>query len=483
MTCDEFKALIDSIDGENEYIEFKLNYAKTDKIGSYMSALANSAALNNQNFGYLLFGIDDDKNIVGTNFNPEKEKIGNENLIHWLYQRIDRDIDFKVNSFMCDEKKIVVFVIDCAKHKPVRFMHKAYIRIGSITRELIEFPEKERELWKRFEPFCFEEEIALSDATEIDVLSLLDHEKFFKLLKIPYNTPSKENIIDKFLEYDVVKKANINTYSITNLGALLFAKNITDFKTLSNSRIRVIEYNGINKLKTKKETESTKGYAVGFQSLVKFIMNLLPKNELIRNAIRQENLEMYPEVAIRELIANALIHQDFSIKGTSPMIEIYSDRIEITNSGKPLIDVLRLIDYQPKSRNEKLAKLMRLMGICEERGSGIDKVISYVEIFQLPAPEFKAEKDYFKVVIYAHRKFIDMDRNDRIRATYQHCCLQYVSNNTMTNNSLRERFGLDEGSASKVSKIISDTLETKLIKLADPSNKSPKYNKYVPFWA
>jgi len=82
---------------------------------------------------------------------------------------------------------------------------------------------------------------------------------------------------------------------------------------------------------------------------------------------------LYPEIALRELIANALIHQDFSISGTNPMIEIFDNRIEITNSGKPLIDVLRFIDHQPKSRNEKLANLMRQMRICEELGSGIDK--------------------------------------------------------------------------------------------------------------
>lgn len=210
-------------------------------------------------------------------------------------------------------------------------------------------------------------------------------------------------------------------------------------------------------------------------------MKIIPSNEVIQNALR-EDVSLYPEIAIRELIANALIHQDLSINGTNPMIEIYDNRIEITNNGKPLIDVLRLIDYQPKSRNEKLANLMRLMGICEERGSGIDKVIASIEAYQLPAPKFIAEEDYFKVIIFAPLPFEDMDKQDRIRATYQHTCLKFMNQEYMTNSTLRERFGIGDKQHSKASKIISDTLEKKLIKPADPDNRSTKHIKYVPFF-
>jgi len=68
---------------------------------------------------------------------------------------------------------------------------------------------------------------------------------------------------------------------------------------------------------------------------------------------------MYPEIAVRELVANALIHQDFSITGAGPMVEVFGDRVEITNPGEPLIDTLRFIDEPPRSRNEMLASLMR----------------------------------------------------------------------------------------------------------------------------
>ena len=71
------------------------------------------------------------------------------------------------------------------------------------------------------------------------------------------------------------------------------------------------------------------------------------------------------------------------------MVEIFSDRIEIMNPGKPLIDTDRFLDHSPKSRNEDLASFMRRINVCEERGSGIDKVITYCEIAQMPAPSFE----------------------------------------------------------------------------------------------
>jgi ATP-dependent DNA helicase RecG len=72
------------------------------------------------------------------------------------------------------------------------------------------------------------------------------------------------------------------------------------------------------------------------------------------------------------------------------MVEIFAQRMEITNPGEPLVDTLRFIDTPPKCRNEGLAAMMRRMKICEEAGTGIDKVIAAIEAFQLPAPDFVA---------------------------------------------------------------------------------------------
>lgn len=204
--------------------------------------------------------------------------------------------------------------------------------------------------------------------------------------------------------------------------------------------------------------------------------------EAVLERFASERLMMFPEIAVRELVANALIHQDFTEMGMSVMVEIYDDRMEISNPGKPFISPDRFIDeYQ--SRNEQVADLMRRLGICEEKGSGIDKVIQAAEAFQLPAPDFRVGEKRTSVVLFGHKDFEEMDRTDRIRATYQHCCLRYVMNEKMTNQSLRERFRLSEKKTESVSRAIRDTVDAGKIKLADPEQTSLRYRNYVPFWA
>jgi ATP-dependent DNA helicase RecG len=262
---------------------------------------------------------------------------------------------------------------------------------------------------------------------------------------------------------------------------LLFAKNIQEFDTVKRKAPRVIQYDGKGKVKTLKDQEGKYGYAVGFERMIKYINDVLPSNEIIGQALR-DNVSMYPEIAIRELVANALIHQDFEESGTGPVIEIYSDRIEISNSGLPLITPIRFID-ECQSRNEDLAGIMRRFRICEEKGSGIDKVVTHIEIFQLPAYDVHIQEKHTKVVLYAYQKFSDMDKKDRIRACYQHACLKYVMNEKMTNTTLRKRFKIADENAAMVSRMIKDTVDAKLIKEDDPENTSRKFVRYIPIWA
>ena len=190
---------------------------------------------------------------------------------------------------------------------------------------------------------------------------------------------------------------------------------------------------------------------------------------------------MYPELAIRELIANAIIHQDFALTGTGPMVELFESRMEITNPGVPLVDTDRFLDSPPRSRNEALASFMRRINICEERGTGIDKVIFQTELYQLPAPLFEVTDQHTRSVLFGHKEFADMDKEDRIRACYQHCCLKHVNREHMNNKSLRERFAIEEKNSAMVSRIIKDTIKAKLIKPYDP-DAGTKAMRYVPHW-
>lgn len=269
-------------------------------------------------------------------------------------------------------------------------------------------------------------------------------------------------------------------YSIRRIGALLLAKRLPDFPDLSRKAARVVVYAGTSKVETRLDQTGGKGYAVGCQGLVRFVMDQLPQNELVQDALRRE-AKLLPEIAIRELVANGLIHQDLSVIGASVMVEIYANRVEISNPGEPVVPVGRFIDGY-ESRNERLADLMRRMGICEEKGSGIDKVVSMAEAHQLPAPDFSAGFRRTVVTIYGHRAFEDMDRQDRVRACYQHCTLKYVMRERMTNQTLRERFRLSEARSSTVSQIISATIGAGLIKADESVGESRKLARYLPVW-
>lgn len=466
---------------ETEWVEFKHNNHRASDIGEYISALSNSACLHKKEKAFLVFGVESGTHkVLGTDFNPKTEKVGNEELENWLTHLLDPRIDFKIFMLRFQDKPVVVVSIDPACDRPVKFSGSAYIRVGSYKKKLSEHPEKERKIWDRTGSNSFEQGIANEGIAEEKVLSMLDWERYFKLMKIP--APANPKGIIEALKNEKFIIQRHASFSITNLGAILFARELGMFETLARKSVRVIQYQGKNRLNTIKEQVGARGYASGFQGLVAYINQQLPVNEVIEKALRKE-VKMYPDIAVRELVANALIHQDFSEKGTGSTVEIFEDRIEITNPGKPLIEPLRFIDHPPQSRNEKIAHFMRRATICEERGSGIDKVVYWAEVFQLPAPDFIQENNFLKAVMYSHKTLQQMDKNDKIRAAYQHCCLKYVSNERMTNQSLRERFKVAPQNYSTVSRIIADAIQGKLIKEYDPTNKSRKYAKYVPIWA
>lgn len=463
---------------ESEWVEFKLNFHSEEEIGIRISALANGAAIHNQDYGYLVLGVEDGTHIIkGTSLKPKYYKKGNEEFEHWLAQRLNPRIDFRIHEFAYDKQRtIALFVIPSAHNEPVDFLHIPYIRVGSITRKLAEFPEKERKIWRKTNR-PYELEIAKDNLSVADVIRLLSTETYFDLMKLPY--PSNQNgVIEKFIAENIVVKSH--GYAVTNLGAILFAKNLSEFESVQRKSVRVIVYKGKNKVETIREQIGIKGYAIGFIGLVEWINSQLPANEEIGKVLRKET-RMYPEIAIRELVANALIHQDLLVKGF-PMIEIFSDRIEISNPGNPLITPDRFIDSYI-SRNEKLADLMRRMRFCEEKGSGLDKVIFNNELFQLPPINVTTDENRTKVTIYSYKKLNDLDKKEKIRACYQHACLKWVSNEKMSNQSLRERFKIEDHNYSIASRIIRDALEDKVIKEDDPESKSRKYASYVPFWA
>lgn len=488
MTPDELQRLVEhlrSLPHETEWVECKHNNADPQEIGEYISALANGAALARQPRAFLVWGIGDGTHdLVGTTFHPRQAKKGNEELESWLLRLLSPRIDFSIHEGEVSGKHVVLLQIQPALHQPVAFSGVEYIRVGTYKKKLKDYVEKERALWAIFSATPFESGIALAAASAEDVLSLLDYPAAFRLLGVPL-PDNHAAILQRLAAEKVIVPKPGKRFDITNVGAILFASDLRRFDRIARKAPRVIIYQGNSKIQTVREhpdpsSDAPKpGYAVGFEPLLAWLNDQLPQNEQVGQALRTR-VRLYPEVAIRELVANALIHQDFSIAGTGTMIEVFTGRLEITNPGLPLVDPLRFIDEPPRSRNEALAGLMRRMNICEERGSGIKKVIAAVEAFQLPPPDFRTTPQHTVAVLFSPRAFAEMDRQERVRACYQHACLWYVSGKEMTNTTLRTRLGLDKARYVLATRVIRDTLDANLIRLSGGSRRDARY---VPFWA
>ena len=486
MTQPRDVALVDELRGqpdETPWLEFKHNNIDPEVIGKRCSALANSARIEGRDCGYMLWGIEDGSHkVVGTDFRPDSDsvKVGGQVLQLWLANKLQPSIAFSFRVVDHPDGKVVLLEIPAATGTPVSFHGTPYIRIGSATPKLTDYPDRYQQLIERMQPYRWEQGISRQYATGDEVLELLDYSQYFRLTRQPL-PDNRSGIFDKLEADRLIVRDVGERWNITHLGAILFANRLSDFDaSLARKAVRFVAYDGKNRAATVTHRhDGQKGYAVGFEGLVGYINDLLPKNEHIGSALREAH-PLFPELAIRELVANALIHQDMTVTGSGPQIELFSDRIEISNPGAPLVKPERMIDLPPRSRNEALASLMRRMGICEEQGSGLDKVIAQVEMFQLPPPLFRAEVNSTQAILYSPRTFADMTPEERIRACYFHAVLKFLSGDKMKNASLCTRLGIASKNAAQATAVINKTLETGLIRIADPDH--PRAG-YVPHWA
>jgi ATP-dependent DNA helicase RecG len=428
-------------------------------------------ALGNEGGGHLLLGVSNKlpRPVVGTAAfrNPVKME---EKLFNTLGFRVD------IEEVQHPDGRVLVF------HIPSRAKGTAFHRDGKYLmrsgESLVPMSEDQlRRIFAEGKPNWLEE-YAVTGLSLEQLFGRLAIEDYFALLPLPFPS-NPTSAADRLVVDGLIDEIN-GQYSVKRLAALLLARNLDHFPELERKKSRIVIYNGTSKLEPKLERMAYRGYAVGFKGLLRFVGEQLPQNEIVENAIRRE-VKLVPEGVVREVIANALIHQEFELSGTSVMIEIYPDRFEVTNPGTPQIPTDRFIDGC-QSRNERLAMTMRKLGLCEEKGSGIDRVVEAAEIFQLPAPDFRSGFQSTTTVIYGPRGFDQMSRDDRVRACYQHCVLRYVVSQQMTNQSLRERFKLPESKSAIVSQIIAATMEAGLIKVDEKAGGSRKFARYIPKW-
>ncbi len=461
-------------------LDWKLTISqKGDKLAKHLSAFAN-----NPDGGYLVFGIENKTGKpVGTTQEDSNKIV--ERLASIARESLVPEVALDHAIITYQEIPLLLVWVKESSNKPVQLTGKSieesFVRVGGTTRKASR--QELGTLMLNSKPLIWETLRASDMLTSQEVLNLLDSRGVFELLDRPIPSETNE-MITWFEKEKMINKSHSDKYYITNFGAITAAYKLQEFDGLGRKAVRLIRYKGVNKVETEHEIEGTRGYAVGFEGLIDYIIAMLPQSEVIERALRTKTA-IYPVIALRELIANALIHQNFSISGTSPMIEIFDNRIEIRNPGCLLASkkIDRLIGTNPESRNEILASALRRFNICEERGTGFIKTISAIELYGLPPLGFEEGENFFKVTLFTPKTFAEMSPHERIEACRQHAVLKHLNSSAMTNTSLRERLKMSERQRPQVSKLIREAIERGIIKDKNPESTSTKFAEYIPIWA
>lgn len=243
----------------------------------------------------------------------------------------------------------------------------------------------------------------------------------------------------------------------------------------------MIKYDGTSRSNAVLDEYDSRGYALQFEALMETVRQNLPVQEIIEGGLREVR-PVYPPPALREFIANALVHQDLTIDGVQLTVEIFDDRVEICNPGTPLIPVERFVD-ETRTRNQELSDLMRMARICEARGSGVDRALESIEDALRPAPKFETGTHSLTVVLSGENSFESMPPEDRAWAIYLHVCLCYSRRKQANNGSMRQRFGLPQSKSTVVSQAISTAIDLGLILYDPAAGGSKRLARYIPFYA
>lgn len=478
---DGLQALMESLvplPHETNEIDWKVRLSdKRERLTEHLIAFANYP-----NGGYLAFGI--------CNSDGHVEPVDQEavaNIANTL-ANLGRDAvepPLSIDHAVVDYQRTPILLVRIPEqrnkpaHRRGKSIEETWVRSGGTTRKA---SRQEVGALMLNSPAPRWEEQRASALLSLDAAAAsLDLDAIAKLLQRPL--PAESEMLAQWLVDEGILTPDGRGYYITNFGAVAAARRLDQFPSLERKRIRVVRYRGTNKVDTIDELAGQRGYAAGFEGLITYLKRVLPHSEVIQQSLRAE-VSVYPEIALRELIANALIHQDFTVTGAGPMVDIFDDRIEFTNPGALLPGKRpdRLIGTTPESRNELLASAFRRYRICEERGTGFQKVVSAVELFGLPPILFTPMENAFRVTLYAPRKFSEMSQSERIEACYQHAVLQYLSSQPLTNTTLRERFKLHDKQRNQITNLIGDAVAAGRIKRKDTGSGN-KFAEYLPYWA
>lgn len=484
-TMAELILSLSQLPAETEWLEFKTGNSSPESIARDISALANAATYYQRDCAYKIWGIDDSTHgLVGTDFHPLSQTVGGGQLLPiWLRQVLSSNTNYEFRETHHQGKVFVILEVQAAVQQPSTYNGVAYIREGSSSTRLKPGSQRESELWRRLQARDFEGLAAKKDVSAREIPELLSIERYYETLS--RRQPSTlDEVIGDFQLQGLVARQDNGRYTVTNLGALLIGRALSAFPILAKCQLRIVRFEGNSHLNILQDRFFDCGYALALPQAEEHIMAITPAQERLDGMFRRVDT-MFPRAAVRELLANTVIHQELSDAHRYPEVHIFDDRLEFTNPGGILVPEDRLLNALPKTRNNQLVGALRLMDICEEEGTGWDIVIAACEEAHLLPPEVRSsDEGGTEITLFGTGTFERMTKAQRQSAAYWHACLLFAQRSSMNNQSLRARFGLDDSKRSRlaVSRLIRECCDAELIKEEDP-DAGNRYRRYIPFWA
>ena len=368
-------------------------YDKKEKIerNKSKSWLKSVSAFANGEGGTLIFGISDNNEIIGlTNAEEDAEFISEA-----IKTKLDPipTIDLKFKEL--NGKKLIFLYVNEGQETPYYYIgdkqRLAYIRIGneSVVADRIQL----KQLVMKGSGRTYD---SLPSSYKFENMA------FTKLKSVHYKRLQRSFEDSEFVSWGILDEVG----KLTNAGALL-----ADDSPMKQSRIFCTRWNGLtmtNGLGEAIDDIELEGSVIGqLQDAVTFIRNNSHKRWWKENDYREE-LPDYPERAVTETVANAIIHRDYMQMGSEIHVDMYDDRLEIYSPGGmmdgKLIQQLNPLTVPSKRRNPLLADFFSRLGLMERRGSGMRKIIDaykqYEHLTTYHAPEFNSNSSEFHVTLW-----------------------------------------------------------------------------------
>ena len=392
---------------EQEWLEFKENYHSAEEIGERISALSNGACLCNKRYGYLVFGIKDhDQSIVGTTFDPKKQKAkGNEDLEFWLLTRLNPRIDFKIHELEIEGKHLVLFEIPATSGSPVSFLHEAYIRIGSYTKKLKDYPDKAKKIWQSMETDWSAEICPDATLQDLDPIAIATARQLF-IRKNPRLAEDVPNWDDATF----LNKARVTIQGkITKTAIVLLG--LPESAHFINPAVAQITWilKGVDGVEKDYQHFYTP-FLLAVDELYHKIRNLKYRY-IVDGTLFPEEVDQYDPYIIREALSNAIAHQDYRLGGRITVVEKEDSTLTFQNYGRFLpvsIENVILNDApEQKYRNTFLVNAMMQLNLIDTIGSGIKKMFTIQKESFFPLPDYDLTGN--KVCVKITGKILDLN--------------------------------------------------------------------------